>query len=432
MTIRTRRLGKRRSTALRTAAPLVSLVLAASACGEAAAHGGAAASVRAATTSRGAEAPGATGSLPGYSTTGSASAAFTSPSAATTCVDRYFTAMTSAQRVGQLIMGGVSATRLDQAQLRTLRNNHVGSIMLTGRSTAGTRATRTLVDSVRSQADQAGGHRVGMFVATDQEGGQVQVLNGPGFSTIPNGLTQGSWSTTTLRTRATDWANQLKAAGVNLNLAPVADVVPASLGTRNGPIGHFYREYGHTPDVVSSHSNAFSSGFAQAGVMTTLKHFPGLGQVIGNTDTTANVMDSVTTSGSGSLTPFRTGIRAGAPFVMASLATYTKIDPRHIAAFSPTVIGQLLRSQLGFKGVVISDDLGNAVAVRSFTPAQRAVNFLTAGGNMILTVRPDVVPAMAQAIQARMQQDAGFRAKVNDSVHRILAAKRNAGLLVCS
>ncbi|MEU6370223.1 glycoside hydrolase family 3 N-terminal domain-containing protein [Streptomyces sp. NPDC046931] len=432
MTIRTRRLGRRRPMALRTAAPLVSLVLAASACGEAAAHGGAAGSVRAAPTSNIAKAPGATGSLPGYSARESASAATLTPSAATTCVDKYFNAMTSAQRVGQLIMGGVSAARPDQTQLRTLRNNHVGSIMLTGRSTAGTRATRTLVDSVRGQADQVGGHRVGMFVSTDQEGGRVQVLSGPGFSTIPSGLTQGSWSTTTLRSRAAEWAKQLKAAGVNLDLAPVADVVPASLGTRNGPIGSYYREYGHTPDIVSSHSNAFSSGFAQAGVMTTIKHFPGLGQVIGNTDTTANVQDSVTTAGSSSLTPFRSGIRAGVPFVMVSLATYTKIDPRHIAAFSPTVIGQLLRTQLGFKGVVISDDLGNAVAVRSFTPAQRAVNFLAAGGNMILTVRPDVVPAMTQAIQTRMQQDAGFRAKVNDSVRRILAAKRNAGLLVCS
>ncbi|MGW1160278.1 glycoside hydrolase family 3 N-terminal domain-containing protein [Streptomyces sp. NPDC002513] len=451
MTIRAQRLRNRRFTALRTAAPLVCLALAASACGQAAARGGATDSVGAAPASRGAQAAGTIGSLPSYSPSGSA--ATTTPSAVitasgdtisgpdaatvappltpTACVDKYFSAMTSAQRVGQLFMGGVPAARADQAQLRTLRSNHVGSIMLTGRSTAGTQATRTLVDSVRGQADQVGGQRVGMFVATDQEGGQVQVLGGPGFSTIPSGLTQGSWSTTTLRSRAAEWAKQLKSAGVNLNLAPVADVVPASLGTRNGPIGRYSREYGHTPDVVSSHSIAFASGFAQSGVMTTFKHFPGLGQVIGNTDTTANVTDSVTTASSSSLTPFRNGIRAGAPFVMVSLATYTKIDSRHIAAFSPTVIGQLLRIKLGFNGVVISDDLGNAVAVRSFTPAQRAVNFIAAGGNMILTVRPDVVPAMAQAIQTRMQQDASFRAKVDDSVHRILTAKRNAGQLVC-
>jgi beta-N-acetylhexosaminidase len=347
------------------------------------------------------------------------------------CTDRYFSGMTTAQRVGQLFMGGVSAANPDAAQLRTLRDYHVGSVMLTGRSSAGTTVTRRLVDGFRGQADQVAGKRVGLMVATDQEGGRVQVLSGPGFSAIPSGLTQGSWPVTTLRTRAADWAKQLKAAGVDLDLAPVADVVPANLGTRNAPIGYFDREYGHTAGTVTSHSNAFAAGFAQSGVMTTLKHFPGLGQVIGNTDVTANVVDSVTTAGSSGLTPFRAGIRAGSPFVMVSLATYTKIDSKHLAAFSPTVIGQLLRRDMGFKGVVISDDLGNAVAVRSFTPAQRALNFLSAGGNMILTVRPSTVPAMAQAIRTRMQQDASFRAKVDDSVHRILAAKHDAGLLVC-
>ncbi|MFF7353730.1 glycoside hydrolase family 3 N-terminal domain-containing protein [Streptomyces filipinensis] len=339
--------------------------------------------------------------------------------------------MTTAQLAGQLLMGGIAAAHPDPAQLGTLRANHVGSVMLTGRSTAGTSATRGIVDGFRGQADRVAGRQVGLLVATDQEGGRVQVLNGPGFSAIPSGLTQGSWPAATLRTQAAGWAQQLKAAGVNLNLAPVADVVPAALGARNIPIGSFQREYGHTADTVTSHTSAFAAGFAQAGVMTTLKHFPGLGQVIGNTDTTANVVDSVTTAGSSSLTPFRAGIRAGSPFVMISSATYAKIDPKHLAAFSPTVIDHLLRGQLGFKGVVISDDLGNAVAVRSFSPAQRAVNFIAAGGDMILTVRPSTVPAMAQAIQTRMRQDASFRAKVNGSVRRILDAKRSAGLLDC-
>ncbi|GAA3814939.1 glycoside hydrolase family 3 N-terminal domain-containing protein [Streptomyces chiangmaiensis] len=438
MTARVRWPRGRRSATLRTAVPLVTLVLASTACGEQAVHVGAGDS-RPPATSPGTDStrtasPRTTSPLPGLSSpTGAASsdpgAAPAAPAA--TCTDRYFSGMTTAQRVGQLFMGGVSAARPDQAQLRTLRTYHVGSIMLTGRSTAGVTATRRVVDGIRGQADQVAGQRVGLLVSTDQEGGRVQVLSGPGFSTIPSGLTQGSWSTTTLRTRAAGWAEQLKAAGLNLNLAPVADVVPASLGTRNRPIGYYYREYGHTAATVASHSNAFAAGFAQSGVMTTLKHFPGLGQVLGNTDTTANVVDSVTTTRSSSLTPFRDGIRAGSPFVMVSLATYTKIDSKHLAAFSPTVINQVLRTQLGFKGVVISDDIGNAVAVRAFTPAQRAVNFITAGGNMILTVNPSTVPAMASAIQARMQQDASFRAKVNASVHRILDAKAKAGLLTC-
>ncbi|MFK0150627.1 glycoside hydrolase family 3 N-terminal domain-containing protein [Streptomyces sp. NPDC090499] len=351
---------------------------------------------------------------------------------AASCADTVYAKMTQAQRVGQLFMGGVNATRPSATDLKTLRTYHVGSVMLTGRSTAGTAATRKVVDAFRTQADTVGGHRVGLLVSTDQEGGQVQVLSGPGFSVIPNALTQGTWSTATLRSRAATWAGQLKAAGLDLNLAPVADVVPASLGTRNAPIGHFYREYGHTPAVVTSHTGAFAAGFRTAKVMTTFKHFPGLGQVIGNTDTTANVVDSVTTASSSSLQPFQSGIKAGAPFVMISSAKYTKIDSKHIAAFSPTVINSLLRTRFGFKGVVISDDLGQAVAVRAYTPAQRAVQFIGAGGDMVLTVKASTVPAMVQGVQAQMAKDASFRTKVAASVHRILTAKANAGRLTCS
>lgn len=349
----------------------------------------------------------------------------------TTCVDKVFGAMTGPQRVGQLFMGGLAAGKPDQKKVQVLRQYHVGSVFLAGRSTAGTKATKTLVDGLQAKADTVSGHRVGLLVSTDQEGGQVQVLAGPGFSTIPSALTQGSWSASKLRSEAAGWAKQLKAAGVNLNLAPVADVVPASLGKNNAPIGRYDREFGHTAATVTPHSDAFAAGFAQAKVLATLKHFPGLGSVRGNTDTTAGVVDSVTTSKSSSITPFSSGIKAGAPFVMISSATYSKIDPKHQAVFSSTVIQGMLRKALGFKGVVISDDIGNAVAVKAVPLGERAVNFLSAGGDLVLTVEPNVIPAMADAVQTRMSQNAAFRAQVDQSVHRILAAKQQAGLLSC-
>ncbi|MFI8003370.1 glycoside hydrolase family 3 N-terminal domain-containing protein [Streptomyces sp. NPDC086010] len=354
----------------------------------------------------------------------------TAPLAAS-CVDTVFAAMSGPQRVGQLFMGGVNAAKPDQKRIAVLRKYHVGAVFLAGRSKSGTKATKSLSDSLQAKADTAAGHRVGLLISTDQEGGQVQVLSGPGFSTIPSGLTQGTWSTSKLRSQAAAWAKQLKSAGVNLNLAPVADVVPASLGKNNAPIGRYDREYGHTAATVAPHSTAFAEGFAQAGVLATLKHFPGLGYVRGNTDTTANVVDSQTTRTSASIAPFRAGIKAGAPFVMISSATYSKIDPKHRAAFSPTVIQEMLRKTLGFTGVVISDDLGNAVAVKSVAPADRAVKFLSAGGDQVLTVEPNLVPAMAKAVQARMATDTAFRTKVDKSVHRILTAKHKAGVLRC-
>ncbi|MGY6024602.1 glycoside hydrolase family 3 N-terminal domain-containing protein [Streptomyces spinosirectus] len=351
--------------------------------------------------------------------------------AATTCVDETFGAMTVPQRVGQLFMGAVTPSKPDQQKIQLMRQYHVGSVFLAGRSSAGTQSIRTLVDGLQAKADTVAGRRVPLLVSTDQEGGRVQVLSGPGFSTMPSALVQGGWSTSYLRSQAATWAGQLRAAGVNLNLAPVADVVPAALGRNNAPIGFYDREFGHTAATVTPHSNAFAAGMAQSKVLATLKHFPGLGNVRGNTDTTANVVDSVTTSTSSSLDPFRSGIKAGAPLVMISSATYSRIDPKHQAAFSSTVIQGLLRKNLGFKGVVVSDDLGQAVAVKAVPPARRALNFLSAGGDLVLTVDPSLIPTMAKAVQIRMAESAVFRSQVNESVHRVLTAKQQEGLLSC-
>ncbi|WRZ89279.1 glycoside hydrolase family 3 protein [Streptomyces sp. NBC_01007] len=351
--------------------------------------------------------------------------------AAATCADRTFRALTVPQRVGQLFMGSVTPSAPDSKRIQLMRQYHVGSVFLAGRSKAGTTATKTLVDGLQAKADSAAGHRVGLLVSTDQEGGQVQVLSGPGFSTIPSALTQGSWTTDRLRSEAAVWAKELRSAGVNLNLAPVADVVPAALGKDNAPIGRYDREFGHTAATVAPHSDAFLAGSAQSGVLATLKHFPGLGNVRGNTDTTANVVDTVTTSKSSSITTFKSGVEAGAPFVMISSATYSKIDPKNRAAFSSTVIQTLLRKDLGFKGVVVSDDLGNAVAVKAVSPGDRAVKFLSAGGDLVLTVEPNLIPAMTKAVQTRMTQSASFRWQVEQSVHRVLNAKQKAGLLSC-
>ncbi|MEU1200348.1 glycoside hydrolase family 3 N-terminal domain-containing protein [Streptomyces sp. NPDC005813] len=351
--------------------------------------------------------------------------------AANTCADRTFRAMTVPQRVGQLFMGSVTPSAPDSTRIDLMRKYHVGSVFLAGRSSAGTTATNSLVQGLQAKADSAAGHRVGLLVSTDQEGGQVQVLSGPGFSTIPSALTQGSWTTTKLRSEAAVWAKELKAAGVNLNLAPVADVVPESLGRANAPIGRYDREFGYTAGTVAPHSDAFLAGSAESGVLATLKHFPGLGNVRDNTDTTANVVDTVTTSESSSITTFESGIKAGAPFVMISSATYSKIDSTHRAAFSSTVIQGLLRKTLGFKGVVVSDDLGNAVAVKAVPAGDRAVKFLSAGGDLVLTVEPKLIPAMIQAVQSRMTQSATFRGQVDASVHRVLNAKQKAGLLSC-
>ena len=197
--------------------------------------------------------------------------------------------------------------------------------------------------------------------------------------------------------------------------------MPPGTDAKNAPIGKLKRAFGHDPATVSSHVAAFIAGMQDAGVATTVKHFPGLGRVAGNTDFKAGVVDTITTADDPYLEPFATAIDAGVPFVMVSLATYDQIDPAHVAAFSPTIIGDMLRGQLGFRGVVISDALG-AKAVTSIPPATRALAFLGAGGDMIISNQVPSAIEMAQAIAYASRRGAGLR-----GTHRRCRTPRPAG-----
>jgi beta-N-acetylhexosaminidase len=293
-------------------------------------------------------------------------------------------------------------------------------------------AIRAITDAVQAQATPAGTGGVRFFVAANQEGGLIQALKGSGFSTIPTAVDQGALDPTLLQTHAATWGRQLRAAGINLNFAPVFDVVPPGAESQNQPIGVLNREYGHDPMTVASHATAFVRGMAASGIATTAKHFPGLGRVVGNTDFTADVVDTVTTATDPYLASFKAAIASGVPFVMVAIATYQRIDPDRLAAFSPIVVTQLLRDQLGFRGVIVSDDLGATVAVASIPPADRAIDFLDAGGDLIIskTVAPAI--AMAQAVTARVVSDAGFKTRVDEAALEVLRAKQAFGLLPCS
>jgi len=337
--------------------------------------------------------------------------------------------MTEAQRVGQLFLVGLKDDAVTPTVSDAIRTDHLGSFWYT-RTTVGVAALKAVSDQLQALATTESTARVAFFIAANQEGGLIQGLSGPGFATIPSALVQGSWSTTDLQSRAGTWGDQLVGAGLNVNFAPVSDIVPPGTDSQNAPIGQLRREYGHNPDIVSSHVAAFIAGMQQAGIGTVAKHFPGLGRVEGNTDFTASVVDDVTTVDDPFLDPFISAIGSGTEFVMISLATYTRIDPANIAAFSPAIMRDLLRGTLGFDGVIMSDTLSGA-AVVDLAPGVRAIRFLEAGGDMIVLNPLATAITMARAVVARTASNATFRARVDDAALRILEAKDAAGLLPC-
>lgn len=330
------------------------------------------------------------------------------------------------QQVGQLFMVGVNTEGLDETTRAAISAGQIGSVVLLGNNSAGSSSIRELT----AQLGSLGSAELPLLVAVDQEGGTVQRLQGEGFSTIPPAREQGGWPAGELESSALQWGGELTKAGVHYDLAPVADVVPVDKRASNAPIGALKRDFGSDPQLVARSVTEFISGMHEAGIVTSVKHFPGLGEVSTNTDLGA-ATDDVTTRDGASLAPFTAAIDAGVDSVMVSSAVFTQIDPDNEGVFSSTMIEDFLRGELGFDKVVIADDLGAAQSVKDVTPAQRAVRFFRAGGDLAINADPQLMAQMVTGTLDEAVADDAFAQRVTESAARVLALKKAAGLGTC-
>ena len=349
-------------------------------------------------------------------------------SATATATDGALAGWSLEEKVGQLMMVGVDATAPKQSSNEAVDTHHVGNIFIAGRTTAGSQATQKVIASFTGRVGSATTHNTPMLVATDQEGGEVQVLSGSGFSDIPSAMDQSTQPRDQLEAAARTWGKELADVGVNMNLAPVADLVDIARPASNEPIGRWGREYGHDAATVSSQAGAFAEGMQASKVIPTYKHFPGLGRVKDNTDTSAGVVDSTTTRSTDTAVSviFGAAIAAGAPVIMVSSATYSLIDPSAPAVFSSTIVTDMLRREMGFSGVVITDDVSAAVQVQDVSAGDRAVRAIRAGCDLVLaSADPTVAADMVKALIATAQSDPAFAARVDESATRVLNLKKS-------
>ncbi len=396
---------------------------------------------------------GSSGAPTGVSATGTASPTSTSPPTATSpsssapsspasttpaqaatgtpeqCAHGLVARMSSSERAGQLLMVGLDVNARPDSLDQLVAERHLGGVILLGGWYDGAARVRAVTGHLASLTTRS---EPRILVAADQEGGNVQQLRGAGFTRIPTARVQDQLSPDELTTRAASWARELRRAGIDVNLAPVADTVPRELGRANAPIGHWDRQFSDDPDDVARKVDAVIAGMHRGGVAATIKHFPGIGRITGYTDlTTRGITDATTTTTDPYLRPFARGIEDGADLVMVGSAVYSRIDPGVTAAFSTKIVTGLLRGDLGYRGVVITDDVGAAKAVSATPVGQRATRFVDAGGDIVLTARPPTVPAMHDALVRAMARSAAFAHKVEASAERVLTLKVERGLAGC-
>ena len=325
------------------------------------------------------------------------------------------TTPTIAQLIGQKLMVRMESTTPSADLLGRIRRGEVGGVILFGDNITTATALRHLTATLHSAASAAGRPR--LLIAVDQEGGSIKRIPwAPPTLSPPQMGADGRASTATSQGSATGAA--LAGLGINVDLAPVADV-PASTASFMYQQG---RTFSFSPSVTSALAGAFASGLESSGVIPAMKHFPGIGFATVNTDAAVVSIGASKAALDPGLLPYRTAIAAGLPIVMLSNATYTAYDPSNAAGWSHAIGVDLLRRDLGFEGVTITDSLDGTAHARGVTTRSLATKAVRAGTDLILLTGSEAsTAAVFTALHDEAKSGLIPRATLTGSYQRILA-----------
>jgi beta-N-acetylhexosaminidase len=293
-----------------------------------------------------------------------------------------------------------------------LRERRVAGVILFGGNIEGPSQLRELTRAMERQ----GGRPI---VAVDQEGGPVRRLPWAGpVAAQPEQLRRG-----TVRADATAAARELRAAGVTVTLAPVVDV-PSVSGAALAK-----RAFSRDPRAVSTAVRAAVRGWRTGGVAATAKHFPGLGGAPANTDyALVTIRRARAELDAVDLPPFAAAIAAGVPLVMVGHARYPALDRARIASQSRPIIEGVLRDELGFRGVVVTDSMEARASLATGTITRVSERAIRAGADLLLLTGRGSYRPVYEHLLAVARSSPEFRARVRESASRVLALKHRGAL----
>jgi beta-N-acetylhexosaminidase len=293
-----------------------------------------------------------------------------------------------------MLVIGVAGTELTTQERQWLQHDAVAGVILFKRNFASREQVAALSAAIRAAAPRP------ILICVDQEGGRVQRFR-DGYSALPP--LQGfdaqyakdpEAALALAEQHAWLMASEVRASGVDLSFAPVVD-----LGRGNLAIGD--RAFSADPAVVAAFTRAYVRGMHSVGMAATLKHFPGHGTVKEDTHvddaSDPRTLDELRAL---DLVPFVAGIEAGADAVMMAHVVYPQVAPEP-AGYSPRWIEQILRGEMGFRGVVFSDDIGMAASFSAGGVKARVDAHLDAGCDVVLVCHPELVEESLHAVEGR-------------------------------
>ncbi|MGE5579128.1 MAG: glycoside hydrolase family 3 protein [Bacillota bacterium] len=323
------------------------------------------------------------------------------------------------EKVGQVFMFGFRGIQPSDAAY-AVNDLKAGGIIYFARNVGTVAETHALSESLQGMAKDAG--LPPLFLSADQEGGLVSRLTA-GLPGMPGAMGLGAAGDPCLAQKVSAAIGlQLRAAGINMNLAPVLDV---NNNPSNPVIG--VRSFGENPAKVSDLGRAAVSGYLSSGICPVGKHFPGHGNTSVDSHVDLPVLDETLESMERTeLRPYRAAIAAGLPAIMTAHIVFRALDPANPATMSPAVLQGLLRTRMGFKGLILTDCMEMQAVSRSPGTVQASLQAFRAGADLILIshtreLQAEAYRALLNAVRAGEIPEE----RLDVSVERILAAKRS-------
>ncbi|WRP07629.1 beta-N-acetylhexosaminidase [Rossellomorea aquimaris] len=322
------------------------------------------------------------------------------------------------EKIGQMIIAGVNGTQDGENTKSLIQQHKVGGFIFFSDNLSGPRQTVQFLNKIK--ADNVN-NPLPLLLSVDQEGGKVTRLPG-GLANLPTNKKLGALNDPDISFEVgTILGKELKEYGFNLDFAPVLDV---NSNPNNPVIGD--RSFGDNPDIVSELGIQTMRGIQSEGILSTIKHFPGHGDTSVDSHLELPVVNkSIQELESQELIPFREAINKGADLVMVAHILLPKIDDTYPSSLSKSIITDLLRKKMNYKGIVITDDMTMKAITNNYGMEQATVQAVKAGSDLVL-IAHDYNKALTaiDALKKAVQNGEITEDRIDVSVNRIIELKQ--------
>ncbi len=332
------------------------------------------------------------------------------------------------EKIGQLFMPGFPDPSLKDETKKFIQETHLGGVIVFAPKNVMNRAQTVRLTKQLQETAKSSGAKVPLLISIDQEGGvgsHVNMLTG-GVDTAGNLALGASGNPEDTYASYKIMAQDLRAYGINMALAPVLDL----LLNKDNPMNHV-RSFGESPELAAKLAPSAVRGFQENGILACAKHFPGMGATdVDSHKSAPRIAESIKFMREKILAPFDAAVKAGLDSVMIGHGIFTVLDNDHVATVSQKIITDFLKKEMGFKGIVITDSITMGGVSESIKSDEASYLSIKAGADMILFAgdSTDAVTKAIARVKIAIEKGELDISRVEDAVRRVLNIKIKHGL----